>query len=470
VDEAGHAIAATALAADPALLEQPLGAASNDARHVERGGLFVALAGTKAHGMAFVDQAIECGAHAVLAGSDAPREDIERASQSIPVLVADDDSLTALGRLAAAWRTRMDFAVVGITGSAGKTSTKDMLGSLLQYSKVVIASPENHNNEIGLPLTLLSADARTEIVVCEMGMRGLEQIEYLCGIARPNVGVVTNAGPAHVELLGSVENVVKAKAELISGVGADGTAVVPAMQPELLEAAVTTPGTVLRFGSLEHGQGDAVVTGLQRVARGISGTIDFLGRSIPFELPVHGAHNATNLAAAICAYAALGADLDRLADALTEIRITSGRGDRHPLPGGGVIIDDTYNANPLSMRAALEELSTIPAHRHVAVLGRMAELGDESERWHRDLGVLASQSSLDLLVVVGTDTDATAIAEAATCPVMRVPNVESAAASMDEWHQSGDALLVKASNSVGLAALAEHVRSVAPHVQEGASA
>lgn len=458
-------------------LNESLGPPVISTREVEPGVLFVALQGARSHGIEFAREAFAHGAAAVLVGSDAPAVLVERAATFGPVMSCDVDGVVALGRLARAWRRRCGFTVVGITGSTGKTSTKDILAGLLSGVRKTVASHANLNNEIGVPLTLLRAVMGTEVVICEMGMRGLAQIEYLCDIAEPDVGIITNAGSAHMELLGSVDNVVRAKAELLAGVREGGVGVVPEWQPELQRAARRLPTRLLSFGRVEDAEADCRVGQLQRTSTGIAGDLvvqraDGECERHAFALPVHGAHQACNLAAAVCAYDAIVGSLDGLDDAFARIELTAGRGNRHSMPGGGVLIDDAYNANPESMVAGLEELMALPTQRHVAVLGPMAELGDQSARFHRELGELCARVGLHTLVVIAPNSDghelAAAYAAAGGGGARIYDTPEEACSDHARWLGHGDAVLVKASNDVGLRMLVTSLLEIVAHQGAGA--
>ncbi len=453
-----------------------------DTREIQSGDLFVALQGTRSHGIEHAAEAFSKGACAVLAGTDLEIDDetwndlLGTAAQHGPVLVATDcDGVTALGRIGRAWRRRSNWRVVGITGSSGKTSTKDLLAALLRRSEMrVVASHANWNNEIGVPLTLLSAGDDTDVVICEMGMRGLGQVSWLCDVADPDIGIVTTAGTAHLELLGSRENIVTAKAELLGGTWKGGVGIFPVAQPELIEAAADVPDRLLPFG-VGPNESDAavIVTSVDRIAGGIAGTIDLMGRELAFELPLHGLHQSRNLAAAAAALVALRGSAELLAeDALvltaahdedgSDAILTSGRGDRHALGDGGLVIDDAYNANPESMRAALDELAAAGGSRRVAVLGRMAELGPVAPQLHAQVGAhAAAHEQVNVLVVVGSGAEIDALADgwlrARGAAPRRYDDVDVAMAALDEWHRPGDAILVKASNSSGLGRLAARV-------------
>lgn len=447
-----------------------------DTRRLRPGDIFVALQGTRSHGIEHAADAFAQGAAAVLAGTDLEVDDerwdelLAAAAEHGPVLVATDcDGVTALGRLARAWRRLMPWRVVGITGSSGKTSTKDLLAALLERCGTsTLASHANWNNEIGVPLTLLAAGPEVEVVICEMGMRGLGQVAWLCDIADPDIGIVTTAGSAHLELLGSLENIRIAKAELLSHTWKGGVGIFPSAQPELVEAATRVPDRLLPFGAgPDEADAAVLVTSVERTEHGIAGTIDLMGVELEFALPLHGIHQARNLAAAAAALVTLrgsasllGEDALRLDDPASIEQFTGGRGDRHPLRGGGTVIADAYNANPESMRAAIDELAAAPGERRVAVLGRMAELGPTSMQLHAQVGAYAAaQPRIDALVVIGDGLEVDALAEGWVrgrgSDLERYEHIEAAIAGVEAWHRTGDVVLVKASNSSGLGRLAE---------------
>lgn len=444
-----------------------------DTRQVKAGNLFVALQGSKTHGLEHAKDAFDRGAAAVLVGMDLELDDsrwnqmLESASSLGPVLVATDcDGVTALGRLARAWRRRSSWQVVGITGSSGKTSTKEILAALLRRAQInVVASRENWNNEIGVPLTLLSAGASTAVVICEMGMRGLKQIEWLCDIADPDIGIITTAGTAHLELLGTLEAIKSAKSEMLSGTWSGGVGIFPAVESELVEFADRTPDRLLPFGvsTKEHEDSAVCVTSLMRNEQGLEGVIDLMGCELRFTLPMRGLHQARNLAAAAAALVTITGSTQLLRDdALMleggELSLMQGRGDHHNLLDGGMVIDDSYNANPESMAAAIGELSEESGLRRVAVLGFMAELGEQSEYLHAELGKLVAESSaIDQLVLVGQEAELDALASSWKASrgfdPTRFQNQQAALSALEVWHHVGDVVLVKASNSVGLSRL-----------------
>jgi UDP-N-acetylmuramoyl-tripeptide--D-alanyl-D-alanine ligase len=333
--------------------------------------------------------------------------------------------------------------VVGVTGSVGKTSVKDITRALLPGK--VHANKENLNTEIGLPLTILEAPDDAEALVLEMAMRGKGQIAELAAIAEPEVAVITNVGPVHVELLGSVEAIAAAKAEILGDLPPGGTAVAPVEAGEL-EPHLERAPRLLRFG--RGGDVEAVEV---KVDEGVTeALVSTPAGSQRFHFPFTEAHNLTNALAAIAAGVALGADLAGMSDRAADIGFSRFRGERLELPGGIVLVNDCYNANPVSMRAALDHLASLGAPRTVAVLGEMGELGPGSAGYHREVGEHAREAGVDFLVGVGLparDYD----------PDELVADPGEAAEFLAAQLQPGDAVLVKGSRSAGLEAVAEQL-------------
>jgi UDP-N-acetylmuramoyl-tripeptide--D-alanyl-D-alanine ligase len=376
-----------------------------DSRLVERGHLFVALN----TGVEYVEDARGRGA----------------------MTLVPDDQHAALAALASLVRGKSSARVVAVVGSTGKTSTKDILGALCGAVVPTIAADASLNNEIGLPLTVLRLEPETDVLVTEMGMRGLGQIADLCRIARPDLAVVTHIGPEHLELVGSVENVARANAEAIEALPAGGTAVVPADAPEL-ERFLRRDDIVLR-----RFEGRDVA----RVGARWRFTVD--GTSVELELPFGQRHMMENTLAALTAYDALGLPLQRAQEGADRIVLSRWRGESLPLSGGGFVVNDAYNANPTSMRAALVDLvERAGTRRRVAVLGGMAELGDAAEAHHREIGGLARELDVEIIAVgeLGRLYDADCWVE----------DADQALAAAREIVRPGDAVLVKASRAVGL--------------------
>jgi UDP-N-acetylmuramoyl-tripeptide--D-alanyl-D-alanine ligase len=403
-----------------------------DSRRIEPGDLFVAVG----RGAEFVGEALAAGAAAAL----------------VP-----EDAFAALAGLGKEVRNRSSAKVVAITGSTAKTSTKDILGALCTPHARTVVAEGSQNNEIGLPLTLCRLEPDTEVAIVEMGMRGVGQIAELCEVARPDIGVITTVGPVHLELLGTVERVAQAKAELIDALPPGGTAVVPAVALQLEPYLGREDIEIVRFGD----GGDVSLSyfadrdGRSRLKVGA------FGRPLTIEFSFSGRHNATNALAALAAYNALGLPLGKAQRGARQVKLSRWRGEEAPLPGDGLLINDCYNANPLSMAAALEHLAARAGERRkVAVLGDMAELGPGAAAYHRDVGAAASRAGVDVLLAVGP-LSRSYLDGARGVPVTRwAPTVEQGLASLRRLLQPGDFVLVKGSRAMGLEAIGEAVAVV----------
>jgi UDP-N-acetylmuramoyl-tripeptide--D-alanyl-D-alanine ligase len=404
-----------------------------DSRSAAPGTLFVGLRGEQVDGGEFAPAALAGGAWGVLIATQ--HADAARASRGGGAVLAADDPLAALQRLATHWRRELGAKVIGVTGSTGKTSTKDLLNGLLSPQRRTVASRANFNTEIGLPLQILSAPAETEVLVLEMGMRGPGQIAELARIAQPDVGVIVSIGPVHLELLGSIEAIAAAKAELIAGLAAGSTAVVPADEP-LLAPHLRPDVETVTFGA------EADVRFISQAATHVE--IDAQGELVELELDFTAAHLRHDLLAAVAAARAVGV----LPAGRLELKLSPGRGQRRALAAGVVLLDDAYNANPMSMRAALDTLAATGVEgRHIAVLGDMLELGPTAAAHHREIGRYAAAAA-DVLVTVGPL--AATMAEEFEGERHVVADAAAAAELVPQLARSGDAVLVKASNGVGL--------------------
>jgi UDP-N-acetylmuramoyl-tripeptide--D-alanyl-D-alanine ligase len=371
-----------------------------DSRRIASGDLFVAVG----RGSEFVDDALTRGAAATLVPHDA---------------------FAALARIAAAVRERTSARIVAITGSMGKTSTKDILAALSTRSAQTIAAEASFNNEIGVPLTLCRLEDATEVCILELAMRGFGQIAELAALARPQIGVVTNVGPVHLELVDSLDGVVRAKGELIAALPAGGTAIVPEDFP------------------VARGDVEVVRIGVPEASR-VDGRTVVGGVSFNFTAQ----HQVQNAATALAALDAL--ELPRPES--VDVDFARWRGEEQELPGGGLLINDAYNANPVSMRAALAYLAERAGdRRRVAILGDMAELGRTGPEYHRQVGAAASELGVDELLAVGEL--ARGYLEGGV-PGRWAANVHDALRQVDELVRPGDAVLVKASRAVGLEAVA----------------
>jgi UDP-N-acetylmuramoyl-tripeptide--D-alanyl-D-alanine ligase len=404
-----------------------------DSREAGAGDLFVGLPGERVDGGAFGPQALEGGAWGVLVAPE-HEEPALAAADGRAVIVAQRP-LASLQELARRWRRELGCWVVGITGSTGKTSTKDILAALLRPQLATHANRENLNTEVGLPLSILEAPPGTKVLVLEMAMRGEGQIAELVAVAEPDVGVIVNVGPVHLELLGTVERVAAAKAELIRDLRPGAACVVPARERLLAEhirddVETTTfgPGGEVALLSFETGRAE----------------IEARGKQIVLELPYDEPYNLLNTLAAVAAAIALGVRPEGHVD----VRFSSMRGEVVELGGGVTVVNDCYNANPMSMRAALDHLAESPAERRIAMLGTMAELGKRSGDYHREIGDHAREVGIDLLVTVGAD--AVAYAEGFDGETRSVATPEEARALIEEVALPGDRVLVKGSRSAGL--------------------
>jgi len=410
--------------------------AAIDSRRIRGGELFVPIMAAR-DGHDFVTASLDAGAAAYLTARP-------------PVggtAIAVADTAAALADLGRAARDRLPDRVVGITGSSGKTSTKDLLGAVLSAQGPCAVSERSHNNELGVPLTLVNGPEKAEAAAVEMGARGPGHIRWLCAIARPTVGVVTNVSMSHTEFLGSIDGVAAAKAELVEALPASGVAVLNAGDDRVAVMAGCTRARVVTFGV---DAGDVRATGvvldddLQP-----SFTLETPWGRAPVRLEARGAHQAANAAAAAAAALVLGIDLAAVADALGQAVSSPWRMEVHRSPAGALVLNDAYNANPASAEAALRALAATGAPasdgdrgRRIAVLGPMLELGDTSADEHRRIGRLAEGLGFEV-VTVGT----------ADYGVPPQPDLDAALVAVAPLGH-GDAVLVKASRAAGLERLA----------------
>ena len=367
-----------------------LSGAGFDSRSLRRNDLFVALIAER-DGHDFIGDAVSAGAGAALVSRS-----IEAAN--VPLVVVPDTS-TALLDLASWARSTLDATVVGITGSVGKTSTKDLVAAAVGASRRVAANERSFNNDQGLPVTVLGAPDDTEVLVLEMGMRGPGEIARLCAVGRPEVGVVTSVAAAHTARLGGLDGVARAKAELVAALPATGTAVLNADDALVAAMAGATAARVITFGSASTADVRIDELTLDDRARA-----RFTARTpwgaVPVRLAVAGAHMASNAAAALAVAGTVGADLEPAADALGRAELSAMRMQVVSAVAGGVVLNDAYNANPTSMAAALDALAAMAADRRVAVLGEMAELDDPAAA-HLAVAARAGELGIEL-VAVGT--------------------------------------------------------------------
>jgi UDP-N-acetylmuramoyl-tripeptide--D-alanyl-D-alanine ligase len=443
-----------------------------DSRQAVPGALFAALPGERVDGHDYAAAAVANGAAAVLAQRALPG--LTGPEIAVPVIVVSDVTL-ALGLLARAVLGRLPRAtVVGITGSSGKTSTKDLTAQVVERLGPTVAPEGSLNNEIGLPLTVLRADETTRYLVLEMSARGIGHIAYLTGIAPPRIGAVLNVGRAHAGEFGSIDAVAKAKGELVEALPAwttgpagpaGGVAVLNADDPNVIAMVARTQARVVTTSvepanPAQHSDADVRATGL---------TLDYLGRasftlhtrqgSAPVTLTLHGGHHVANALAASAVAAELGMDVTAIADALTAATARSKkRMELHERPDGVLVVNDAYNANPDSTRAAIQALAHLTGNgasrRGLAVLGYMAELGDIAADSHAEAGRLAALAGAAVVVAVGADAapvlDGARSVDGWPGEAVAAPDPKGAIAELQNRLRPGDVVLVKASKSAGL--------------------
>lgn len=429
------------------------GPATADSREVAPGGLFAAIKGARADGHDHAAAAVARGAAAVLATRPVGH----------PAIVVPD-VVAALGTLAHFVLGRLEPAVIGITGSVGKTTTKDLLAQILEGSGETIATARSYNNELGLPLTVLRAGHRTRYLVLEMGAGSKGDLTYLTGLARPQIGVVLNVGASHLSTLGSLDGVAEAKAELVEALpGADhgGLAILNADDRRVAAMASRTRAGILRFGRSGRAAVRAERIALDQAARAHF-TLCTPAGTAPVQLQLPGEHQIGNALAAAAVASALGIAPSQVATALSAAsRRTPARFELLEGPAGVTVINDAFNANPESVRAGLRTLTAMAAGRRtVAVLGEMLDQGERSEDRHREIGRLAAELDVNVLVTVGRG-DAISMAAAARLKggmsrgqVENVPDPRTARSLLPGLLQAGDIVLVKASHEVGLTGLA----------------
>jgi len=438
------------LAVDQAELKLAPQAICTDSRQLSGGDLFLPLIGERFDGHGFLAAALEAGAAALIAqaGHLAPASQASvlaaAAAAHVPLWLVPD-TLQAYQELAGLWRLQLAAPVVAVTGSAGKTTTRELIRSALAPLGPIWASSGNENNDVGVPLTLLGAGPDQAALVVEMGMRGLGEIERLSRCASPDVAVITNIGTAHIGRLGSREAIATAKCEIVAGLRPDGLVVIPAGDP-LLDRALARvwTGRVVRVALQGEGH---------EAAADLVGSLDCQGEilelaGVALPVPLEGVHHARNLMLAMAVARELGLEPQRWRP--LQVDLPGGR-SRRLQQNGVLVLDETYNASPEAVLAALELLAQQPGRRF-AVLGTMLELGEQSLALHRSVAERARQLDLDGLVIVDQGEEGAAMIAAATglSRLRQVDCPEAAAEPLLQWLQPGDVLLLKASRGVAL--------------------
>lgn len=433
-----------------------------DSRAVNEGDLFVAIAGERVDGHDFAAEAVRGGATCVLAS----RALSDATGAPLPCIVVSNP-VAALGRLASWYRReRLSCTVIGITGSSGKTSTKDLVARVLATAAPTVSPPGSFNTEVGLPLTVLGADADTRFLVLEMGMRGEGHIAYLVDLMNPDIGVVLNVGSAHLEMLGSREAIARAKSEMVRDLPSPAIAVLNRDDPAVRAMADITAAQVLTFGEAPDADLRATDVRVDDAARpSFTLTDTRTDEAMPVSLLLSGEHHVSNACAAAAVGRAAGLSMEQIADALRSAEPDSRwRMEVRVAPAGFTVINDAYNANPESMRAALKSLAAMAAGRRTwAVLGEMRELGDASREEHDAIGRLAVRLDISRLVCVGEATRVMHLGASSEGSwgeeSIHVPDIDAAIALLREQVRPDDVVLVKASRSIGLERVAEALLS-----------
>ncbi|NBD14830.1 MAG: UDP-N-acetylmuramoyl-tripeptide--D-alanyl-D-alanine ligase [Cyanobacteria bacterium] len=417
---------------------------NTDTRYLKTGEIFIALVGDKFDGHRFVENAIQAGASALILN--------QNFSGHLPTHISQfyvGNTLRAYQQIAQWWRQQHKIPVIGITGSVGKTTTKELIAGVLAQYGTVLKTEANQNNEIGVPKTLLRLNSNYDYAVVEMAMRAQGEIAELTDITQPTVGLITNVGTAHIGRLGSRQAIAQAKCELLEQMPREATAILNHDNDRLINTAATVwNGKTLTYG-LDGGD-------LQgRLVDGETLAVD----NLTFPLPLPGVHNASNYLAALAVAKTLNLDLTPLQKGIT-VELPGARSRRYTLDNEIVLLDETYNAGVESMIASLQLLKDTPGDRHIAVLGTMKELGEQSEELHRQVGEKVAQLNLDHLLVLVDEPETEAIATAAqSVPSECFQDKTALVERLKEILAPRDRVLFKASNSVGLNEVLDQLRT-----------
>lgn len=423
---------------------------TTDSRKITEGVLFVALKGENFNGEDFAEDALKKGAAAVLVSKTANTQHISG------VILKVEDTLKAYQQLAGNWRSKFQIPVIAVTGSTGKTTTKDLTAAALNSLGTIQKTSANYNNEIGVPLTLLGIENNHKAAVVEIGMRGLHQIEYLAKFVQPTIGIVTNVNETHIELLGSIENIAKAKGELVETIPEGGTVILNADDKNVAAMKnLAKPGVKI----LTYGIENAADISAENIVVGevsTEFTAKFGNETYDFEIPVIGRHNVLNALAAIGAGLTLGLSLEKIQRgfstlATTKMRFEVVRRD------GVIIVNDAYNASPASMRAAIQTVSTVYEGRKIAVLGDMLELGEISEKVHKNIGAELVKNNFEILITLGElgKFIAQGAEDAGLKNIFTTSTHEQAAKKILAIMQEGDTILFKASHGMHMEKIIE---------------
>lgn len=411
-----------------------------DSRKVTSGVLFVALKGEIFNGEDFAADALNKGAAAVLVSRNFDKN-------LDGVVLKVDDTLTAYRQIAGAWRNRFDIPIIAVTGSNGKTTTKDLTAAAINAFGHVLKTSGNFNNEVGVPMTLLELNEKNLAAVVEIGMRGLGQIESLAEVVRPTIGIVTNVSEAHIELLGSIENIAKAKGELVEAIQSGGTIILNADNRHTAEMKnLAGEGVKVVTYGLEN-PADLTATDILIGSVSTEFTLNYRGKAFDFEIPMLGRHNVSNALAAIAAGLTVGLSVEEIQRGISTLTTTKMRFEVIRRDGL-TIVNDAYNASPASMRVAIRTTSEVYDGRLIAVLGDMLELGEISEKVHREIGEELVENKFDMLITLGElgKFIAAGARDAGLKNVYTFDTHEDAAKKILELVRDGDTILFKASH------------------------
>lgn len=428
------------------------GGVTTDTRKVEEGMLFVALKGEKFDGHDFIAEAAKKGAIGAIVNKD---YDVSRLEDVEIDILAVNDTLKAYQDLAKLWRSKFSIPVIGITGSNGKTTTKDLTAAVLSGKWTVLKTQANFNNEIGLPMTLLQLNKSYDVAVVEMGMRGLGQIKLLTDIAKPTIGVITNVGETHMELLGSIENIAKAKSEMAQAIEIDGKVVLNADDEHVAKMHEVTKARPIYFG-INHAA-DVKAFNVKTVGEGKTEFDAFIGEKMAhFTLNMLGIHNVYNCLAALAVGYACGLTIEEMQKGLASFKPTAMRFEYKKV-GDFNVINDAYNASPMSTKAALSNLAKVTDGRKILVMGDMFELGSVEVKAHEDIAVQAKEAGVSIIVTRGTLTQNTArkAREIGMPEVYECANHEEAVATLKKVLQKDDTVLFKGSHGMHMEKIIE---------------
>lgn len=432
---------------------QPVTGVAIDSRAVQPGHLFVALAGEKTDGHRYLQQALQQGAAAVVISRP---EQVDLTACENYILVPD--GLLFVQQLAHWLRKKTQAPVVAVTGSTGKTSTKDFLAALLSALGPIVVTQGNHNNELGLPLTLCQLKEDTRAVVVEMGMRGLGQIDFLCRIAQPDYGIITNIGKTHCQLLGSQERIAQAKCEMLSHIPEGGVVALNRRDAAFLQPWLSDCNGRICWYDSQTAQGDYWASDICQQEDGITYQLHYGEQQQQITLPVQGLHNVSNSLAAIAIAHQLGVSWEAINVQLQQAKLTGMRLDIQVTQAGVTVINDAYNANPDSMKSAIAVLRQRTGKRKIAVLGDMYELGKYEAESHREVGRAAAVQQIDYVIAVGRLGRLIGeAAQEAGCRVDWAEENEQALLYLQQYLQPGDVVLVKGSRGMQMEQIVQNL-------------